>query len=156
MVQEDNATPHAHAFTQQVYSIEKVQKIIWCPNSPDLNAIEKAWGYMKRKTTYYGVPSSIKQLGVSWKKEWKALPAEKRHAWIEGVIANVKKVIELNGGNEYTEGRGLKRSWAGRRKLGELFTHSYINTAGDGDWDDDNNTTDSESVEEGDSEVVGE
>ena len=106
---------------------------------------------MKRKTTYYGVPTSIGKLQTSWKKEWKALPTEKRHIWILGVMANIQKVIELEGGNEYIEGRGLKRSYRGSRKIGELSTHCYINGA-DETWEDDENTTDSDVID-GDSEV---
>ena len=41
-------------------------------------------------------------------------------------MANIQKVIQLKGGNEYPEGRAAKRSYKGRRRIGHLFKHSYI------------------------------
>ena len=74
---------------------------------------------------------------------------------------NIQEVIRLKGGNEYKEGRALKRGYRGRRKVGELFKHTYIRDEEQGNnevvdeedyegWRDiyNNTTTD------GDSEVV--
>jgi len=53
---------------------------------------------------------------------------------VEGVPENIKRVIELEGGNEYQEGRNSKRSYKGRRRIGELFKHSFIvDESGDGE-----------------------
>ena len=52
--------------------------MVWCANSPDLNTMEKAWLYMNRKTTYYGIPTSITKLQTSWENEWTAFPTEMR------------------------------------------------------------------------------
>ncbi|KIV86170.1 hypothetical protein PV11_01800 [Exophiala sideris] len=41
-------------------------------------------------------------------------------------MANIQKVIALKGGNEYKEGRESKRAYKGRRKIGELFKHSWV------------------------------
>ncbi|KAG5743841.1 hypothetical protein H9Q70_013451 [Fusarium xylarioides] len=43
VVQEDKAPSHNHHIQQQVYDLHEVQRLLWCPNSPDLNAIEPAW-----------------------------------------------------------------------------------------------------------------
>jgi hypothetical protein len=58
MVQEDNAPPHSHYIQKMVYNIHQVQQLIWCPNSPDLNAIEPCWFWMKRHTTKKGAPKN--------------------------------------------------------------------------------------------------
>jgi len=52
-------------------------KILWPANSPDLNAIEPCWFWMKRQTTKGGVASSEKQLKKDWLKYWENLPQEK-------------------------------------------------------------------------------
>ena len=39
---------------------------------------------------------------------------------------NVQEVIRLEGGNEYKEGRAMKRSYRGQRKVGQLLKHSWI------------------------------
>ena len=59
-------------------------------------------------------------------KEWRKLPQEMVRKWIEGVIHNIQEVIRLEGGNEYQEGRGLRRSYRARRTVGQLFKHVYI------------------------------
>ena len=46
--------------------------------------------------------------------------------WIEGLIHNIQEVIPLEGGNEYKEGRALRRSYRGQRKVGQLYKHSWI------------------------------
>ena len=56
---------------------------------------------------------------------------------------NIQEVIRLEGGNEYKEGRALKRGYRGRRKVGELFKHAYIQ---------DEEQSNSEGVEEEDYE----
>jgi hypothetical protein len=39
----------------------------------------------------------------------------------QGIPANIKKIIELEGGNEYKEGKeAFKRTWAGQRVKGTL------------------------------------
>jgi hypothetical protein len=40
IVQDDKAPAHVYHFQAQVYSTAGVQRLIWCGNSPDLNAIE--------------------------------------------------------------------------------------------------------------------
>ncbi|KAL5610411.1 hypothetical protein FOBRF1_006528 [Fusarium oxysporum] len=60
IVQEDKAPAHSHRIQQRVYNLFEVQRIMyaldqsWCGNSPDLNAIEPAWPYLKRATTKKG------------------------------------------------------------------------------------------------------
>jgi len=39
-----------------------IQKLLWSGNSPDLNAIEPCWFWMKRETTKKGPITSEKEL----------------------------------------------------------------------------------------------
>jgi hypothetical protein len=41
----------------------------------------------------------------TWEACWKELKQDQIRAWIERIVENVPKVIELEGGNEYKEGR---------------------------------------------------
>jgi hypothetical protein len=63
-------------------------------------------------------------------------------------MANIKKVIALEGGNEYPEGRESKRSYKGRRRIGELYKHSWIQD----DDDDDEGSQDNTDYEDIDAE----
>jgi len=127
IVQEDNATPHAQHFINTVYSMANVKRLLWPGNSPDLNAIEKAWPWIKKRTTFHGPAKNQKELHSRWRNGWKELPQSQIQKWIEGIVENIKKVIELEGGNEYPEGRETRRSYKGRRKIGELYKHYWIN-----------------------------
>jgi hypothetical protein len=40
-----------------------------------------------------------------WSKAWKDLEQEKIQAWIERIPEHIEKIIELEGGNNYKEGR---------------------------------------------------
>ena len=106
VVQEDRAPAHAHQFQQQVYNLFEVKRLVWCPNSPDLNAIEAAWPWMKRRTTKKGAPKNRQEAIQAWNAAWDELPQEAIQRWIERIPRHVQEVIKLEGGNEYKEGRG--------------------------------------------------
>ena len=114
--------------------INEVNRLLWPGNSPDFNAIEKAWPWMKKVTTRRGAASSKNVMAESWQRHWCKMKQEDIQKWVEGVPENIKRVIELEGGNEYQEGRNSKRSYKGRRRIGELFKHSFIvDESGDGE-----------------------
>ena len=106
IVQEDNAAPHAHKHQSRVYNLWQIIKLIWPSNSPDLNAIEKLWFWMKRQTTKHSAATSEKQLRKDWLACWESIPQKKIQEWIEAIPIHIQKIIELDGGNEYREGRG--------------------------------------------------
>jgi len=105
LVMEDLAPAHAHHYQQHVYDLHKVQKLLWCPNSPDLNPIEPCWFWMKRETTKKGAPKSRAEAIRAWERCWRSLTQEKIQAWIKRVMIHIKEIIRLDGGNEYKEGR---------------------------------------------------
>ena len=49
--------------------------------------------------------TSKTMLKEKWIKCWEDLPQEKIQAWIERIPEHVKRVIKLEGGNYYKEGR---------------------------------------------------
>lgn len=126
IIQEDNAPAHAHAVNQQVFKLSHIKKMLWPANSPDLNMIEPAWNYMKRRTTSRGAPTTRKEMEAAWIHAWKTLPQERIQSWIERIPYHIKKIIELDGGNEYCEGRPKEeRRKRGQRK-GELSELTYL------------------------------
>jgi hypothetical protein len=100
---------------------------------------------MKRRTTFRGAPTKNAGMSKAWFANWPAMNQASIQAWIEGLPGNIQKVIELEGGNEYREGRNSKRSYRARRKVGHLYHHSWIGEDGeleqdaeDEAWIDDN------------------
>jgi transposase len=108
IVQEDKAPSHAHHFQQRVYDLHKIQRLLWPGNSPDLNPIEPCWPWMKRYTTKKGAPKSRAEAIRVWERCWEDLAQKQIQAWIERIPRHVQKIIELEGGNEYQEGREKK------------------------------------------------
>lgn len=51
-----------------------------------------------------------KTLRSLWLQTWKDLPQRRIQEWIERIPQDIKDVIRLEGGNEYSEGRAKKRS----------------------------------------------
>ena len=76
-VQEDNASSYASRYQQEVYDLFEIMRLIWPANSPDLNAIEPTWFWMKRTITKHGAIYSKEQLQKEWIKCWEEIPQEK-------------------------------------------------------------------------------
>ena len=85
IVQEDNAPPHAYANTRKLYDLARIQRLLWPANAPDLNAIEPAWWWMKRRTISRGASATKKALQRAWVQAWKELPQAKIQKWIERI-----------------------------------------------------------------------
>lgn len=61
-VMEDNAPVHASHYQFEVYELFEILKLPWTGNSPDLNAIEPTWWWMKRETSKKGRVGGTKEL----------------------------------------------------------------------------------------------
>jgi transposase len=115
-IQEDGASCHIHEANQQLIRDSGIPRLDWPGNSPDLNMIEPAWPKMKRDSQTYENWEKKAQLSGIWMKVWKALQQDQIRAWIDRIPRHIRKVIELNGGNDYREGR------MDRRSKGQAFT----------------------------------
>jgi hypothetical protein len=105
LVQEDGAPCHSSRYQQEVFDLWGIIRLLWPPNSPDLNMIEPCWFWIKRYTTKHSPITSRAELKQAWIKYWQDIPQECIQAWIERIIVHIKDVIRLEGGNEYKEGR---------------------------------------------------
>lgn len=101
---EDGAGCHKHWYVQYVYSLAAINRLVWCGNSPDLNAIEPLWGRMKRETTEKGAPQTRADGVRKWKNCWNEVPQEVLRGYVDRIREHMKRVIECEGGNEYEEG----------------------------------------------------
>jgi hypothetical protein len=82
-----------------------VEKLLWCSNSPDLNAIKPAWSWLKRRTTRKGAPKNRAEALKVWQEAWRDLLQLQIQAWIERILFHIQEIIKLDGGNKYKEGR---------------------------------------------------
>lgn len=128
-MQEDGAPAHAHSSQAMVFALAKVARLLWPGNSPDLNAIEPAWFWLKRRTTALGAATSRVEMERRWLQGWKDLPQTTIQSFIERIPHHIQSIIALDGGNEYEEGiPGFKRSWKGDRLKGKLSSHAFIDS----------------------------
>ncbi|KAK0750299.1 hypothetical protein B0T18DRAFT_389742 [Schizothecium vesticola] len=77
ILKEDNTPAHMHRGNATLMNLMDVLRLLWCPNSPDLNMIEPTWFYLKRQTAKKGAPQSRKQANKAWRKAWREMPQER-------------------------------------------------------------------------------
>ena len=104
VVQEDKAPAHNSKHQKPVYALAQVKRFLWPGNSPDLNAIEPTWFYMKWETTRKGAPQAQKTAESVWTRVWKDLPQSMIQRWIKRIPRHIQEVIRLEGANGYREG----------------------------------------------------
>jgi hypothetical protein len=104
LVQEDKAPSHACKYQDKIWDLSGLIRLLWPGNSPDLNAIEPTWMYMKRETTKKGAPTSRKIAEILWTRCWKSMSQRRIQRWIERIPHHIQEIIRLKGGNDYKEG----------------------------------------------------
>jgi transposase len=65
IVVEDGATPHSHAFQENLYSYSEIQAVLWPGNSPELNMIEPVWAHLKKEIKRGG-PIHLKEEAIKY------------------------------------------------------------------------------------------
>lgn len=126
---EDGAAPHKHHFVQEFWAKHGIPRLPWPGNSPDLNAIEPAWGHLKRKTTDRGAEKTIALLERRWRGEWRALLQSKIQGWIEKQPEKVAQVVDLKGRNTYHEGKQGDAARAQRRERDAATKKYWVDRA---------------------------
>ena len=104
IVQEDGAAPYSSGFNKSVYSLYKIKKLLWPGNSPDLNAIEATWQWMKNQTTKRGYTKSKAQLTKDWLACQESLDQGLIQRWVDRIKWDIDAIIDCQGGNKYIEG----------------------------------------------------
>jgi hypothetical protein len=123
---EDNAPAHAHFHQKEIYGFHGVQRLLWPGNSPDLNAIEPTWFWLKKRTTLQGVLGDKKTAVDVCEKAWEKLPQRRIQGWIERIPLDIQEIIRLEGGNEYAEGRPQGDVRSRSRRKGMLSFRAYL------------------------------
>lgn len=65
-------------------------KLLWPGNSPDLNIIEPAWYWLKRRTQLHKDFEEQPKLGEIWEKTWnKDLSQSTIQRWIRRIMRHI-------------------------------------------------------------------
>ncbi len=105
IVQENKVSAHVSKHQISIFSRHNIERFLWSSNSSDLNMIESAWPWMKRRTTCKEAFTSRLTAKSVWERSWADLSQSKIQEWIERISRHIVKVIELNERNEYCENR---------------------------------------------------
>ena len=66
----------------------------WPGHSPDVNASEHAWPWLRRHVTRQFTPSCTpQQCQQQWEAECEALPQEMINRWVMGIPKVVRRII---------------------------------------------------------------
>jgi transposase len=96
----DNAAAHKSVQTGQTLNLLDIARLAWPPQSPDLNAIEHCWDYIRaqiKKRKH--VPRTEEEVITAWEEEWQNIPVSEINKWIENLEKQLRKVVDHNGDN---------------------------------------------------------
>ena len=77
---------------------------------------------MKRRTTRFGAPRTRAKAKAAWLKCWnEELTQDRIQTWIERMPRHIEQIINIEGGNEYREGRkgGAIRPYDSKQRRAE-------------------------------------
>ena len=66
----------------------------WPGHSPDVNASEHAWPWIRRHVMRQFISScTVEECQRQWEAEWEEMPIEVINQWVLGVIEVVRRII---------------------------------------------------------------
>ncbi|KAB2099601.1 hypothetical protein AG0111_0g12098 [Alternaria gaisen] len=102
---EDRAPAHSSRISNDYLKIEQIDKLSWPGHSPDVNASEHAWPWIRRHITKDFQPSTtVEDTKKQWEMEWNQLPIEVINGWINGIPEVVRRIILHGGDNNFHNG----------------------------------------------------
>ena len=101
-VLEDGAPAHVSKFDIEYMEMNGIKKLLWPANSPDINASEHAWSYMRYHISRdYPTSTTREQCAQQWRDEWERLPQEQIDAWIDRIPNVIRQIIAQKGDNNF-------------------------------------------------------
>lgn len=102
---EDGAPSHTSKIATEFLQVSAITKLEWPGHSPDINAHEHAWPWIRRHITKDFSPSTCEaECRQHWEYEWDQLPIEVINKWIDSIPGVVREIIKHGGNNDFHEG----------------------------------------------------
>lgn len=102
---EDGAPAHKSRIAEDFLSVSFIDKLSWPGHSPEVNAAEHAWPWIRRHITKDFKPSTTTlDCRSHWECEWDSLPQEVIDKWIDQIPEVVRRIIEHGGKNDFHDG----------------------------------------------------
>ena len=81
------------------FETNKIDVLVWPPQSPDLNPIENLWQHLKKKLADYKTePCGILELWERVEVEWNKIPVDICTKLIESMSNRIAEVLKAKGG----------------------------------------------------------
>jgi hypothetical protein len=99
---QDGAPAHKSRIARDYLTVEHVAWLWWPGHSPDVNASEHAWPWIRCHVTCDHKPScNTKECEQQWQEEWDSMPIEVINKWVMGVQRVVRRIIQHGGRNDF-------------------------------------------------------
>ncbi|KAI7933206.1 hypothetical protein MJO28_017772 [Puccinia striiformis f. sp. tritici] len=98
LLMEDNASSHTAKLSQEFRAKHHITRIVWPPQSPDLNPIENLWKFLKTGIYNQYHPKSLEQMREAIQQAWDDIPAENLRNLVKSMPNRMRLVIEASGG----------------------------------------------------------
>ena len=99
---EDGAASHTADQNLEEYEISGLHRINWPANSPDFNAIEMAWYFLKRKVIELPyIASNIEKCKQAWHDVWEKLEQDRIGGWVSRIRPRMEICKQQRGDNKF-------------------------------------------------------
>ncbi|KAF1967269.1 hypothetical protein BU23DRAFT_484046, partial [Bimuria novae-zelandiae CBS 107.79] len=100
--QYDGAPAHKSLIAQDYLILQHIERLWWPGHSPEVNASEHAWPWIRRHVRKDFSPScNEKQCEKQWVKEWESMPIKVINRWVDGIPEQVRRIIKYGGQNNF-------------------------------------------------------
>jgi hypothetical protein len=102
---EDGAPAHTSRISTDYLAVNFIEKLSWPGHSPEINAQEHAWPWIRRHITKDFKPSTCElECRSQWECEWDCIPQEVINRWIDYIPIVVRRIIAHGGNNDFHDG----------------------------------------------------
>lgn len=99
---QDGAPAHKSQISRDYLTISQLEWLWWLGHSPEVNASEHAWPWIRNHVTHQFTPSTDReQCERQWIASWDALPIEIINRWVMGIPEVVRRIIRNGGKNNF-------------------------------------------------------
>ncbi|KAF2178225.1 hypothetical protein K469DRAFT_599987, partial [Zopfia rhizophila CBS 207.26] len=86
-------------------SVNEIKKMCWPAYSPDVNACEHPWPWIRRHITKNDyVSHDEEQCRIQWARVWHVIPQKQMDKWIDRIPDVIRQIIKYKGDNCFHDG----------------------------------------------------
>jgi hypothetical protein len=99
---QDGAPAYKSRISRDYLTVERIESMWWPGHSPEINASEHAWPWIRRHVTTEFTPScNAIQCRAQWEREWESIPMKTINRWVMLVPEMVRRIIKHGGKNDF-------------------------------------------------------